>query len=109
MKLNRDEFEMQFARYREVLTNEIFRFHDSASVLRQIQERTQDHLNELNIAPGFFRTAENALFTTVVLWADKLFDEKGQRGLFNFLSFVEYNREWLSVDELQRRRAYPKG
>ena len=82
---------------------------DSASVFRQITERTHDHLAEINLAPGFFHTVEHALFNTIVLWADKLFDERGERGLFNFLSFIEYNREWLSTKELKRRKSYPDG
>lgn len=44
-----------------------------------------------------------------MLWADKLFDERGERGLFNFLTVVEYNRDWLTTDELKRRRGYPDG
>ena len=59
------------------------------------------------MAPAFFGVVEGALFTTIVLWADKLFYEKGERGLFNFLTFVEYNRKWLSPSELKRRRGYP--
>lgn len=41
------------------------------------------------------------------MWADKLFDERGERGLFGFLTFIERNRKWLSIGELQRRRCYP--
>lgn len=107
MKLSRDEFELQFEKYRESLRHEIHCFRDSASVLRQISDRTQDHLSEINLAPGFFHVVEDALFTTVVLWADKLFDERGERGLFNFLAFVEHNRDWLSIEELKRRKGYP--
>ncbi|MBA3593292.1 MAG: hypothetical protein H0W47_05780 [Polaromonas sp.] len=107
MKLRRDDFDHMFAQYREHLRTEIHRFCDCASVYRQISDRTKDHLAELNLAPAFFRTIEGALFTTIVLWADKLFDERGERGLFNFLTFVEYNREWLTTKELQRRRGYP--
>ena len=109
MKLQREEFEQQFTKYRESLRLEIHRFRDSASVFRQISERTADHLPEINLAPGFFHVVEDSLFTTIVLWADKLFDEHGERGLFNFLTFVEYNRAWLTVDELKRRRGYPDG
>jgi len=107
MKLERDAFEEHFRSYRKYLSMEIHRFCDSVSVYRQISERTQDHLSELNLAPAFFHTVEDSLFTTIVLWADKLFDEKGERGLFNFLTFVEYNREWMTSAELQRRRDYP--
>ncbi len=109
MKLPRPDFEQMFERYREHLRLEIHCFRDSASILRQVADRTRDHLSEINLAPGFFYVVEGALLNTVVLWADKLFDERGERGLFNFLSFVEYNRDWLSTEELQRRKAYPEG
>jgi len=109
MKLQREAFEDHFRNYRKHLSTEIHRFCDSASVYRQISERTHDHLEELNLAPAFFHTVEDSLFTTIVLWADKLFDEEGERGLFNFLTFVEYNRDWLTTTELQRRRGYPDG
>lgn len=106
MKLSRDEFDRQFEKYRESLRHEIHCFRDSASVFRQIGDRTADHLSEINLAPGFFHVVEDALFTTIVLWADKLYDERGERGLFNFLAFVEKNRDWLSIEELKRRKGY---
>lgn len=109
MKLPRAEFDRLFAEYRDALRTEIHCFRDSASVLRQISDHTSDHLKEINLSPGFFHIVESALFSTVVLWADKLFDERGERGLFNFLTFVEYNREWLTTEELQRRKGYPDG
>lgn len=105
--MRREEFELHFADYRKYLRDEIHRFRDSVAVYRQIQERKTDNLATINLAPAFFGVVEGALFTTIVLWADKLFDEKGERGLFNFLTFVEYNRKWLSTQELKRRRNYP--
>jgi hypothetical protein len=109
MQLPRDEFEQHFIKYRHNLQFEIGRFFDAFSVFRQISERTHDHLEEINLAPAFFHTVEAALFTTIVMWADKLFDQNGERGLFNFLRLVEYNREWMTVAELQRRKNYPDG
>lgn len=109
MKLSITEFEERFEKYRESLRQEVHRFMDSAAVFRQITERTYDHLSEINLAPGFFHTVEYSLFNTIILWADKLFDERGDRGLFNFLSFVEYNRDWLTTSELKRRKSYPDG
>lgn len=103
------EFERLFVEYRENLRKEIHCFRDSASVLRQITDHTHDHLSEINLAPGFFHVVEYALFNTVILWADKLFDERSERGFFNFLAFLEYNREWLTKEELQRRKGYPDG
>lgn len=42
------------------------------------------------------------------MWGDKLFDEEGERGLFNFLTFIENNRKWLTTKELQLRKGYHK-
>src|SRR2546425_1969504 len=109
MKLQCEEFEDHFRKYREALSTEIHRFWDAVSVYRQINERANDHLRELNLAPAFFRASEDSLFTTIVLWADKLFDENGERGLFNFLTLIEYNRDWMTVSELKRRKSYPDG
>jgi len=106
VKLTRDKFEAHFREYREHLQREVGRFRDAASVFRQIDERRDDYLSELNLAPAFFHTVEDSLFTTIILWADKLFDEKGERGLFNFLSLIENNRDWMTVQELQRRKSY---
>jgi len=107
VKLLRDKFDAHFREYREHLQREVARFRDALSVYRHINERKDDYLSELNLAPAFFHTVEDALFTTIILWADKLFDEKGQRGLFNFLALIENNRDWMAIGELQRRRSYP--
>ena len=109
MRLTSEHFDARFEVYRAFLGVEIGRFWDSALVLRQIDERMCYHLDEINLAPAFFRTVENSLFTALVLWADKLFDETGERGLFDFLTFIEYNRDWMTVGELQRRKGYPNG
>ena len=106
MKLARSEFEKMFDEYREHLRREIHCFCDCAAILHQINDHTHDHLAEINLAPGFFHTTEDALFNTVIVWADKLLDEHGERGLFNFLTFVEYNRDWLVTEELRRRKGY---
>ena len=102
-----EQFESHFIAYRTYLRKEIHRFREAVAVYRNIQERKSDRLEALNLAPAFFGVVEGSLFTTIVMWADKLFDERGERGLFNFLSFVENNRKWLSVTELQRRGSYP--
>lgn len=105
----REKFEQHFSDYRKYLREEIHRFRDCVAVYRQIQERKTDRLEVINQAPAFFGVVEGALFTSIVLWGDKLFDEDGERGLFNFLTFVEYNRKWLTSDKLQRRKGYPDG
>ena len=107
--MRREEFEQHFFNYRKYLRDEIHRFRDSVAVYRQIQECKSDRMEVINQAPAFFGVVEGALFTSIVLWGDKLFDEKGERGLFNFLIFVENNRKWLTTDELQRRKGYPDG
>ncbi|MDD4906335.1 MAG: hypothetical protein PHD39_09290 [Methylobacter tundripaludum] len=105
--MQRSEFDQYFNDYRKYLREEVHRFHDHITVYRQVQELKYDQLETMNLAPAFFRVTEDALFTSIVLWADKLFDEKGERGFFNFLTLIENNRKWLSVSELQRRRTYP--
>ncbi len=107
--MRREEFQQHFSDYRKYLREEIHRFRDCVAVYRQIQERKTDMLEVINQSPAFFGIAESALFTSIVLWGDKLFDEKGERGLFNFLTFVEYERKWLTTAELQRRKGYPDG
>ncbi len=61
------------------------------------------------MAPAFFQTVTDGLFSAIVLGVDKLFDERAERGLHNFLTFVEYNRHMLSIEALKRRRGYPDG
>ena len=107
--MRREEFQQHFSDYRKYLREEIHRFRDCVAVYRQIQERKTDTLEVINQSPAFFGIVESALFTSIVLWGDKLFDEKGERGLFNFLTFVEYERKWLTTAELQRRKGYPDG
>jgi len=107
--MRREGFEQHFTDYRKYLREEIHRFRDCVAVYRKIQERKSDRLKVINQAPAFFGVVEGALFTSIVLWGDKLFDEEGERGLFNFLTFVEYNRKWLTTAELQRRKGYTDG
>ncbi|MFZ6672994.1 hypothetical protein [Undibacterium sp. Xuan67W] len=105
--MQQEEFEHHFINYRTYLRYEINRFHDSVAVYRQIQEVKTTQINAINMAPAFFGSVESSLFTTIVLWADKLFDERGERSLFNFLKFIEHNRKWLTTTELQRLRDFP--
>jgi hypothetical protein len=105
--MKRDEFDKHFQAYRSNLREEIIRFRGFVSVLRQIEDRKSDHLDAINLAPAFFQVVQSALFSGIILWADKLLDQKGQRGFFNFLTFIEQNRKWLSVKQLQARRQYP--
>ncbi len=73
-----EEFEQHFSDYRKYLREEIHRFRDCVAVYRQIQELKLDMLEVINQAPAFFGVVEGALFTSIVLWGDKLFDEKGE-------------------------------
>jgi hypothetical protein len=57
--------------------------------------------------PQVFETVNDALFSAIVLWTDKLFAEDSQRGLGNFLKFVEHHRPIFSRDAFQHRRNLP--
>ncbi|WNV06125.1 hypothetical protein RP726_06835 [Candidatus Methylospira mobilis] len=102
-----NEFDSQFDDYRKYLREEVLRFCGYVAVYRQIQERKNDRLEAMNLAPAFFRTVESALYTSIIIWANTLFDTKGERGFFDFLTFIENNLKWLSVTELKRRKNYP--
>lgn len=103
------EFDIKFEDYRCYLWEEVRRLAMYIRVYLRLHERREDRLEELNIAPAFFGIVIDALFSVIILWVDKLFDERGERGFFNFLKFIEYNQEGISISALQRRRAYPDG
>jgi len=42
----------------------------------------------------------------MVLWVHKMFDEKSERGLANFLTFCECHRRIFELRELRRRKNY---
>jgi hypothetical protein len=101
------ETDEQFERYRNYLRNEIGRLADYVALYRRIDERKTDYLAEINYAPAFFSVVTDALFSAIIIWTDKLFDENGQRGIFDFLKFVENNVCMFSIEQLKSRRNYP--
>ncbi|SAL00165.1 hypothetical protein AWB80_07802 [Caballeronia pedi] len=103
------ELEQRFIDYRQYLEYEATRVISYATLYRKLYERRADRLEEMNIAPAFFSVTADALFSAVVLWIDKLFDEQAERGIFNFLMFVEHNRKLFAIDQLKRRNNYPDG
>jgi len=102
-------FEQRFDEYRERLHDEVSRLAMYVRIYRRLHERMADRVDEMNIAPAFFQVVNDALFSVIVIWIDKLFDEHGGAGFFNFLTYVEHNRSSFSVSELKRRRQYPDG
>jgi hypothetical protein len=96
-----------FEQYREVLKQEGMRLACFIRVFRLLHERRANGLDELNIAPNFFQTVTDALFSAIVLWIDKLFAPDSQRGLYNFLKFVEHHRAIFSIEALKHRRGLP--
>ncbi len=101
------ETEERFEEYRDHLRSEVGRLADYVALYRRLHERRTDRLAEMNFAPAFFSVVTDALFSAIILWTDKLFDEKGQRGIFDFLTFIETNRKMFSIEELRRCRNYP--
>lgn len=103
------DFEQKFDEYRELLHHEASRLATYFRIYRRLHERMEDRRDEINIAPAFFQLVIDALFSGIIIWIDKLFDEHGGAGFFDFLTYVEYNRSALSIAELQRRKQYPNG
>lgn len=101
--------EKKFEDYRYYLKAEATRLACYVALYRRLFERRNDRLKEMNIAPAFFSTVTDALFSAIIIWADKIFDERGQRGVFDFLLFIESNLSILAIEQLKRRRSYPDG
>lgn len=109
ISLPNPETEKKFEEYRRYLVYEASCLASFVNLFRRLYERRVDRLEEMNIAPAFFRMATDALRSAIILWADKLFDERGERGIFNFLMFIEQNRNILTIEQLKRRKNYPDG
>jgi hypothetical protein len=107
--MEKTEPEAKFEEYREHLRQEAVRLASYVRLYRRLHERRADRLAEMNMAPAFFQVVIDALFSAIVLWVDKLFSERSERGLANFLMFCEYNLSIFGIKELQRRRNYPDG
>ncbi|GJL69326.1 MAG: hypothetical protein NPIRA06_19610 [Nitrospirales bacterium] len=107
--LPKPDIERKFEEYRHFLVYEATRLASFVALFRKLHERRGDRLEEINIAPAFFQVVTEALLSGIVLWVDKLFDEHGKRSIFNFLTFVEYNRDILTVEQIKRRKSYPDG
>jgi AbiU2 len=105
--MDRSDAESYFEKYREYLFGELGRLASYVRLYRRLHERKADRLKEMNIAPAFFSTTVDALFSAIVLWVDKLFGDRSERGLLNFPTFVEQNRKIFDIKELQRRKNYP--
>ena len=104
--MNKVEAENHFEEYRKLLVEELSKLASYVRLYRRLHERRADRLNEMNIAPAFFLTTIDALFSAIVLWVDKLFGERSERGLVNLLNFIEQHRDIFHIKELQRRKSY---
>lgn len=101
------DFDSIFQKYREFLHQEKSALASFITIHRQLYERREDRLKEINIAPAFFQTVTWTLYSSIIIWADKLLDENGQRGYFDFLKLMENNIEAFSIAALQRRTQHP--
>ena len=107
--MNTEDAEKIFEEYREYLKSEVVRLISYIKLYRRINERMEDRLDEINIAPSFFQVTLDALFSAIILWVDKLLGTRSERGFIHFLSFIENNRRIFEISELKRRRGYPDG
>ncbi len=101
--------EEKFKQYRNYLNVEAKRLATYVRVFRLLYERRSDRLVEMNIAPAFFYIVTDALFSSIVLWIDKLLAKDSERGIWNLLIFVEYHLPIFSTEAFKRRRNLPDG
>jgi|APSaa5957512535_1039671.scaffolds.fasta_scaffold58867_2 hypothetical protein len=106
--MGKTEAEQKFEEYHKYLRQEAIRLVSHIKLYQRLHELRAERLDEMNIAPAFFQVVVDALFSTIVLWTHKMFDEKSERGLTNFLTFCEYNLKIFKLEELKRRKNYPE-
>ena len=104
---NAPEAEKKFEKYRDNLRREVGLLADYVRLFRKLHESRKSYSFEVNSAPAFFALITKSVFSSIILWADKLLDEKCQRGVFDFLKFIEGNIGIFSIGQLKRRRNYP--
>lgn len=103
---NVHEAEKKFEKYRDNLRREVGLLADYVRLFRKLYESRRNYSFEVNSAPTFFSLITKSVFSSIVLWTDKLLDDKGQRGIFDFLKFIETNAGIFSIAQLKRRRNY---
>lgn len=101
------EAERRFEQYRDNLRREVGFLADYVHLFRAIQKLKKKYVFEINYAPAFFSLIIKSVFSTIILWADKLLDERGQRGIFDFLRFVEASIGIFEIEALKCRRNFP--
>ena len=99
--------EKRFEKYRDNLRREVGLLADYVDLFRRLHKRRRSYCFEINSAPAFFSLVTKSVFSTIILWTDKLLDEKGQRGIFDLLKFIEANTGVFSIEQLKRRRNFP--
>jgi|GEM_PF-1097728 len=107
--MDKTDAELKFEEYREYLRQEAIRLASYILLYRRLHELRSERLSEMIIAPAFFEVVIDALFSVIVIWVDKMFSEKSERGVWNFLTFCEHNRNILEIKELKHRRNYADG
>lgn len=85
---NAPEAEKKFEKYRDNLRREVGLLADYVRLFRKLHESRTSYSFEVNSAPAFLALITKSVFSSIILWADKLLDEKGQRGVFDFLKFM---------------------
>lgn len=101
------EKEKKFENYRLFLKEEAALLASFVALYRRLHERRADRLIEMNIAPAFFGVVIEALVSCIILWVGKLLDKHGERGIFNFLTFIEHNIDIFEIEQLKRRLMNP--
>ncbi|MGA2914730.1 MAG: hypothetical protein ABSE89_01755 [Sedimentisphaerales bacterium] len=107
--MDKKETENKFEQYREHLHDEVSRLSTYVFLYKHLHQRKQSRLDEMNIAPCFFQSVFESLYSNIILWVNNLLCPKADRGFFDFLIFIENNLQIFTVVCLQKRQNYPNG
>ena len=98
---------MQFEEYLKTLFGEIIKLHSKFELYLHLQNERVDRLNEMNLAPAFFKLTMDALISDVIISLAKIYEnyrsERSNRNLNKFLRFVENNLDLFpqSIEEMK--------
>ena len=95
----------QFELYRKNLIKEVINLFSYISIYKSLAEARENRLEEINFAPAFFGIVTQSLYTSIILWIYKLFDKNSERGIYNFLLFVEDNLSLFSKKHYKQHKS----
>lgn len=96
--------EKEFVKYHARLRGELNSANWHFAICKHLQELGKTYLDELNVAPAFFRLTRDAHALAAAMRLNRFFDKgKGHLTVYVFLDFVEQNLDIFSNQAFEER------